>query len=728
MNGDESVTTESIPPGVDSNANIKRTESTSSVENVKPLMSLFSPPGKDEKNDSSYSASGFTALNQQQVHQESMVYANESTLKRENTTVNRNATAADSKSKDKDHATVPDNIMDYIHFRSVAPTDLPKCKDLVIESASGFKQQPSNLSPAAIKQKLQYRQHHAAQFFRCAVKLDQLKEATTSFSNTGTLIGLIMATRCSINPTGPTLEQSHDAMGRILIVHVFCISKAYQKKGIGQRMLSNYVESIKKMRLRYGIDKLVLRVNESRLMIWLVQKLKFSVQNYFPDQDVYQCELNLNLLGSEDSKRKGLPYWVVDSFAHLRAGTGQVIRGSGNPAAIVLVDQKRNGFDPCDHETVHWMKTVAMEFQHSETAFIWKKNQTKKATTGTSKNKNDDTASDRCYNILYYTKDGTEVALCGHATLAASSVVFQILATKYQSNQYQQNNNLYKYNLEFYTRDNVLLKTNLAKREKSSGCSSNASSGGSMLNPNKPVKISMDFPLVNVQSISDDDDRQSVYKMVRDGFNIPESDLSSSVVFMGLQQSTSSNEATDLLIELTTEAFLNLDGPIDYHALCQWGGYTRGIILCCLAPKDQSNKNSNNADTSSNGSAGTYGSMCSPTYLNTGSAGSSFDFLSRFFGPKVGIQEDPVTGSAHCLLAPYFSEKLEKAKLVGRQMSQRGGTVECSIFQKSCAIQLSPMNSEIPSTLSSGGGSEEESLFILSGVAVTTMRGQLNIS
>lgn len=51
------------------------------------------------------------------------------------------------------------------------------------------------------------------------------------------------------------------------------------------------------------------------------------------------------------------------------------------------------------------------------------------------------------------------------------------------------------------------------------------------------------------------------------------------------------------------------------------------------------------------------------------------DFLSRFFAPRVGVDEDPVTGSAHCALAPYWAARLGRAALVGRQLSPRGGTV-----------------------------------------------------
>ena len=58
-----------------------------------------------------------------------------------------------------------------------------------------------------------------------------------------------------------------------------------------------------------------------------------------------------------------------------------------------------------------------------------------------------------------------------------------------------------------------------------------------------------------------------------------------------------------------------------------------------------------------------------------GDAGSGLDMVSRFFGPKVGINEDSVTGSAHCALGLYWAERLGKAELVGYQASARGGLV-----------------------------------------------------
>ena len=55
---------------------------------------------------------------------------------------------------------------------------------------------------------------------------------------------------------------------------------------------------------------------------------------------------------------------------------------------------------------------------------------------------------------------------------------------------------------------------------------------------------------------------------------------------------------------------------------------------------------------------------------------SDYDFVSRFFAPAVGVNEDPVTGSAHCFLSPYWSERLGRNELVGYQASARGGVVK----------------------------------------------------
>lgn len=75
-----------------------------------------------------------------------------------------------------------------------------------------------------------------------------------------------------------------------------------------------------------------------------------------------------------------------------------------------------------------------------------------------------------------------------------------------------------------------------------------------------------------------------------------------------------------------------------------------------------------------------------------------YDFVSRFFAPAVGVPEDPVTGSAHCALAPYWAARLGRAQLTGFQASRRGGTVKVRV---------------------------EGDRVILAGQAVTVMRGEL---
>ena len=57
--------------------------------------------------------------------------------------------------------------------------------------------------------------------------------------------------------------------------------------------------------------------------------------------------------------------------------------------------------------------------------------------------------------------------------------------------------------------------------------------------------------------------------------------------------------------------------------------------------------------------------------------GDEVDFVSRFFAPSAGIDEDPVTGSAHCMLVPYWAGKLDKNILTARQISKRGGQLFC---------------------------------------------------
>jgi predicted PhzF superfamily epimerase YddE/YHI9 len=59
--------------------------------------------------------------------------------------------------------------------------------------------------------------------------------------------------------------------------------------------------------------------------------------------------------------------------------------------------------------------------------------------------------------------------------------------------------------------------------------------------------------------------------------------------------------------------------------------------------------------------------------------GTQHDFVSRYFAPAIGIPEDPVTGSTHCCLIPYWSKRLGKQGLTAYQCSTRGGELFCRL-------------------------------------------------
>ena len=73
---------------------------------------------------------------------------------------------------------------------------------------------------------------------------------------------------------------------------------------------------------------------------------------------------------------------------------------------------------------------------------------------------------------------------------------------------------------------------------------------------------------------------------------------------------------------------------------------------------------------------------------------TEFDFVSRFFAPAAGVNEDPVTGSAHCALGPYWQTRLGKKEFTAFQASERGGVVKLSVradrvILRGCGVMMS---------------------------------------
>jgi PhzF family phenazine biosynthesis protein len=238
-----------------------------------------------------------------------------------------------------------------------------------------------------------------------------------------------------------------------------------------------------------------------------------------------------------------IPIYQVDAF------TSTVF--SGNPAAVCIldawIDDRR-------------LQSIAAENNLSETAFL--------------------VPDGKDFELRWFTPR-TEVALCGHATLASAFVQFVCLKWRGDT-------------IRFQTRKSGPLKVT-----------------------RKGEIFEMDFPA-----------RPSYPRDSPDGLRQA----------LGVTPGEVYGSEEDLMVVLDSEKAVAAVQP-DFAALEQVA--CRGIII--TAPGDQ----------------------C--------------DFTSRFFAPRVGVPEDPVTGSAHCVLIPYWAAALGKKELYARQVSKRGGELFCGL-------------------------------------------------
>jgi len=236
-----------------------------------------------------------------------------------------------------------------------------------------------------------------------------------------------------------------------------------------------------------------------------------------------------------------IPIYQVDAF------TSEVF--SGNPAAICMLDSWLDD---------NILQSIAAENNLSETAFLVR---------------NDDE-----FDLRWFTPR-TEVALCGHATLASAFVLFTC-------------------------RD--WLEEEIRFRTRKSG---------QLIVGKRNNLLEIDFPSRPAHSI------------------VPPSGLKEA---LGVTPIAVLSSVEDLLVVLENERAVRELQP-DFSALERVE--CRGIIVT--------------------------------------SRGSRSDFVSRFFAPRFGVPEDPVTGSAHCVLVPYWSSELNKKNLYAFQISKRGGELFC---------------------------------------------------
>ncbi|MEU0597062.1 PhzF family phenazine biosynthesis protein [Streptomyces sp. NPDC006393] len=234
---------------------------------------------------------------------------------------------------------------------------------------------------------------------------------------------------------------------------------------------------------------------------------------------------------------------------------------SGNPAGVLLLD----AFPEDD-----WLQKVALEVNHAETAFAHRLPE----------------GGEADWALRWFTP-ATEVAMCGHATLATAHVLHTTGA--------------HTGPVRFATRSGVLIAT-----------------------PAGDGAITLDFPTAPLTPVE-----------VPDG--VAEA--------LGAEPRTAFDTGPnvgDLLLELADEKTVRSLDP-DHKALAAYS--SRGIIATARAEE----------------------------------TARRHDFVSRCFFPNVGIDEDPVTGSAHTALAPYWSERLGRTDLTGLQASRRSGRVRTGL-------------------------------------------------
>lgn len=245
-----------------------------------------------------------------------------------------------------------------------------------------------------------------------------------------------------------------------------------------------------------------------------------------------------------------LPIYQVDAFASTLF--------SGNPAAVVPLST----FLPDA-----LMQSIASENNLSETAFITIKGPGK-------------------FNIRWFTPT-MEVRLCGHATLAAAHILYQLSEESLDK-------------MRFKTRE----------------------AGTITVVPNEDGSYSMDFPTDQPKKIK------------------PPKGLRG--ILGGLKPLEVHEGLDDLIVVLKNQAQVESIQP-NFPMLAALKQY-RGLLV--TAP------------------------------------GKQHDFVSRCFFPAYGIDEDPVTGSAHTALTPLWAKKLEKKQLTAKQLSARGGELNCQLRGK----------------------------------------------
>jgi len=277
-----------------------------------------------------------------------------------------------------------------------------------------------------------------------------------------------------------------------------------------------------------------------------------------------------------------------------------------------------------------WMQAVAAENNVSDTAFLEER-------PGKSVGGKDEAA----WDIRWFTP-ASEVSLCGHATLASAHVLWETGRVAHGVP------------VSFHTRKAGVLRCRA-----------------------EGPWIKMDFPAQPPVPLSDGQSSKSSRTEIAAALGIEEMD----VLYIGRGPETT----PDLLVEVSPSAFASLKP--NSSAISGLRPMDRGIVVTCagVGASLQADlvQELPPAPKRPRVLMGDGGDGCH--------AAHRFDFLSRFFAPKFGVDEDPVTGSAHCILAPYWAEKLHRPEgslMQALQASPRGGLLRVRYSKTTSRVEI----------------------------------------
>lgn len=319
------------------------------------------------------------------------------------------------------------------------------------------------------------------------------------------------------------------------------------------------------------------------------------------------------------------------SMSQIDAFTREVF--GGNPAAVVHLP--------------HWLsdaslQAIAAENNLSETAFL----------VGEIPADAPAPPSDSPAHHLRWFTPTVEIDLCGHATLASAA---QLFLAHDECAGHGHDGPLDR--LEFWTRSGWLTVTRTSPEGAPDGAAESAAESADATPSGSPGLLTLDFP-TDPPSLYDDPATPP------EGSGLPGAAAVGKALGIGADRIVAMGKGSAALLCVVDSPALVRELAPDFAAVAQLEDH--GIIVTADATGEADAADETEAADESEETGGTD---------ETSGEFAGYDIVSRFFAPAIGIDEDPVTGSVHTVLGPYWMGRVGRGRLVCRQASARGGTL-----------------------------------------------------